>query len=107
MNELKRISVKLKEFEIKDKQKKYLNTQLRGMNKWIDEQVRRVAQKVSVIKTRSKYQGGIVFPYSSGDERDPYVIANIIPELAVVFETKERAPFKVVFESLQLLFETV
>jgi hypothetical protein len=43
-----------------------------------------------------------VFPYSSGDERDPYVIANLVPELAVVFETKERAPFKVVFEILKL-----
>jgi hypothetical protein len=30
------------------------------------------------------------------------VIANVVPELAVVFETKERAPFKVVFEILRL-----
>ena len=37
-----------------------------------------------------------------GDDRDPFVILGNIPELSAVFETKARAPFKIVFEVCRL-----
>ena len=37
-----------------------------------------------------------------GDDDDPFVILGNIPELSAVFETKARAPFKIVFEVCRL-----
>jgi len=37
-----------------------------------------------------------------GDDKDPFVILGNIPELSAVFETKVRAPFKIVFEVCRL-----
>ena len=37
-----------------------------------------------------------------GDDKDPYVILGNIPELSGVFETKARAPYKIVFEVCRL-----
>lgn len=37
-----------------------------------------------------------------GDDRDPFVILGNIPELSAVFETKARAPYKIVFEVCRL-----
>ena len=37
-----------------------------------------------------------------GDDRDPFVILGNIPEISAVFETKARAPFKIVFEVCRL-----
>lgn len=53
-------------------------------------------------ETKSKFKGGIVFPMKIGDDRDPFVILGNIPELSAVFETKARAPYKIVFEVCRL-----
>ena len=37
-----------------------------------------------------------------GDDKDPFVILGNIPELCGVFETKARAPYKIVFEVCRL-----
>ena len=37
-----------------------------------------------------------------GDDRDPFIILGNIPELSAVFETKARAPYKIVFEVCRL-----
>lgn len=37
-----------------------------------------------------------------GDDKDPFVILGNVPELSAVFETKARAPFKIVFEVCRL-----
>ena len=37
-----------------------------------------------------------------GDDKDPFVILGNIPELSAVFETKARAPYKIVFEVCRL-----
>ena len=37
-----------------------------------------------------------------GDDKDPFIILGNIPELSAVFETKARAPFKIVFEVCRL-----
>jgi hypothetical protein len=50
----------------------------------------------------AKYKGGIVFPFDQGDDVDPWVILRNIPELAAIYETKVRSPYKVVFEVCRL-----
>jgi hypothetical protein len=42
-----------------------------------------------------------VFPFEEGDDEDPSMILNIIPELAIPFNTKKRAPFKIVVETVK------
>jgi hypothetical protein len=44
----------------------------------------------------------VILPFHEGDDQDPYVIMKIIPELALAFDTKKRAPFRVVFEAVRL-----
>ena len=61
-----------------------------------------IANQVHTKETRAKYKGGIVFPFSQGDDVDPWVILRCVPELALIFETKVRTPFKVVFEVCKL-----
>lgn len=41
-------------------------------------------------------------PFQEGDDVDPCMIMNIIPELAIPFDTKKRAPFKIVLETIKL-----
>lgn len=59
--------------------------------------------QVDLITTQSKYNyNGVVLPFELGDDEDPSIILNIVPELALAFDTKKRAPFRVVFESVKL-----
>ena len=80
----------------------YLFRELRRINDWIETQVRSEATRVNLPDTKGRFKGGIVFPMRIGDDRDPFVILGNIPELAAVFETKARAPFKIVFEVCRL-----
>jgi len=41
-------------------------------------------------------------PFTEGDDLEPYVVMNILPELAQPFDTKKRAPFKIVMETVRL-----
>jgi hypothetical protein len=43
-----------------------------------------------------------VLPFEEGDDDDPSIVMSIIPELACFFETKKRAPIRVVFETVKL-----
>jgi len=36
------------------------------------------------------------------DDLDPYILMKIVPEFSITFNTKTRAPFKFVFEAVQL-----
>lgn len=45
---------------------------------------------------------GVILPFENGDDGDPSVIMNIVPELGVPFDTKKRSPFKIVFETVKL-----
>ena len=45
---------------------------------------------------------GVILPFEIGDDQDPSVIMNILPDLAVAFDTKKRSPFKIVFETVKL-----
>ena len=64
--------------------------------------MRSEAPRVNLPETKARFQGGIVFPMRIGDDRDPFVILGNIPELSAVFETKARAPYKIVFEVCRL-----
>lgn len=44
----------------------------------------------------------MIIPFGERDIEDPLVILSCIPDLSIIFETKERAPFKIVFEVCKL-----
>lgn len=46
---------------------------------------------------------GLILPCEAGggDDRDPLIIMKIIPELNQSFNTKERAPFKIIVETIR------
>lgn len=46
---------------------------------------------------------GLILPCESGggDDRDPLIIMKIIPELNQSFNTRERAPFKIIVETIR------
>lgn len=50
----------------------------------------------------AQFTGGMIIPFGQRDIEDPLVILSCIPELSIIFETKVRAPFKVVFEVCKL-----
>jgi hypothetical protein len=43
-----------------------------------------------------------MLPFDDSDDEDPRVVMNLIPELAIIFETKKRAPIRVVYETVKL-----
>ena len=102
MSNLTNLSLKLKDPKLGKDKNNYLFRELRCINNWIDTDIRSEAHRVSLPDTRARFKGGIVFPMRIGDDRDPYVILGNIPELSAVFETKARAPFKIVFEVCRL-----
>ena len=102
MSDLTNLSLKLKDPKIGKDKNNFLFRELKRINNWIDTQVRSEAPRVNLPETKARFQGGIVFPMRIGDDRDPFVILGNIPELSAVFETKARAPFKIVFEVCRL-----
>ena len=100
--ELRRLSLNLKDPQIAKEQDNYLYRELKRLNSWIQLAVREEAYKINTVETKARFQGGIVLPFKCGDDKNPYVILGSIPELASVFETKARAPFKIVFEVCRL-----
>ena len=78
----------------------HLKKKLDEINDWIRDDVR---SQVDSITTQSKYcYNGVVLPFELGDDQDPFIIMNIVSELALSFDTKKRAPFRVVFETVKL-----
>ena len=102
MSDLTNLSLKLKDPKIGKDKNNFLFRELKRINNWIDTQVRSEAPRVNLPETKARFQGGIVFPMRIGDDRDPFVILGNIPELSAVFETKARAPYKIVFEVCRL-----
>lgn len=43
----------------------------------------------------------MVFPLEEADDLNPIIIINILPELGYCFNTKARAPLKLVFETVR------
>ena len=96
------MSLNLKDPRIVREKHNFLFRELKRLNEWIEKSVRMEAYKIHTVETKAKYAGGIVFPFKFGDDQNPYVILGAVPELAQVFETKARAPYKVVFEVCKL-----
>ena len=42
-----------------------------------------------------------MLPFEQGSDSDPHIAVRIIPELNQAFNTKERAPFKIIMETLR------
>ena len=102
MSDLTALSLKLKDPKIGKDKNNYLYRELKRINEWIEQNVRLEASRVILPETKARFRGGIVFPMKIGDDRDPFVILGNIPELSGVFETKARAPYKIVFEVCRL-----
>ena len=102
MSDLTALSLKLKDPKIGKDKNNYLYRELKRINDWIEQNVRQEASRVILPETKARFRGGIVFPMKIGDDRDPFVILGNIPELSGVFETKARAPYKIVFEVCRL-----
>lgn len=99
VDQLKYLSIKLKNLALNERQN-HLKRKLEEINSWVLNSVR---SQVDTITTSSKYNyNGVVLPFSLGDDSDPSIIMNIVADLAFSFDTKKRAPFKVVFETLKL-----
>ena len=99
------MSINLKDPNVKQQpqgQDKLLHSKLSGLNQWIEKEVRKFKDEAQTEESKAKFKGGIVFPFDQGDDVDPWVILRNIPELGAVYETKARAPFKVVFEVCRL-----
>ena len=96
------MSLSIKDPKVNRDKDNYLFRELKRLNDWIDKAVRKESYKINTVETRAKFTGGIVFPYRFGDDMNPFVILGCIPELASIFETKARAPFKIVFEVCRL-----
>ncbi len=41
-------------------------------------------------------------PLDEGDDEDPRIIMGFIPDLVIPFDTKKRAPYRCVFETVKL-----
>lgn len=41
-------------------------------------------------------------PLDEGDDEDPRIVMSILPELVIPFDTKKRAPFRCVLETVRL-----
>jgi len=79
VDQLKYLSIKLKNFQTKDRMN-ILQNRLNDINTWVDANVRK---EISNIQSMSKYKyHGVVIPFSEGDDEDPYMVMSIIPELA-------------------------
>jgi hypothetical protein len=77
-----------------------LREKLREVNGWIDETVR---DKLLKIHTDCKFNYmGIILPFEEGDDLNPRMIVNIVANLGLPFNTKKRAPFRIVFETVTL-----
>ena len=102
MSDLTNLSLRLKDPKIGKDKNNFLFRELKRINEWVETNVRAEAHRVTLPDTKARFKGGIVFPMRIGDDRDPFVILGNIPELSAVFETKARAPFKIVFEVCRL-----
>jgi len=80
--------------------KEVLVEKLEECNGWINECIR---DKLPNIKTDCKFNYmGVILPFEEGDDMNPRIVVKVLPELAIPFNTKKRAPFRIVFETVTL-----
>jgi hypothetical protein len=80
--------------------KEVLIEKLDKVNEWIGDTIR---DKITGIETECKFNYmGIILPFEEGDDLNPRMVVKIISNLALPFNTKKRAPFRIVFETVTL-----
>ena len=75
-----------------------MKAELNKLNTWINETIRKEHKQAETAYVQALFLGGVILPFGQHDIEDPLVINKCVPELSIIFETKKRAPFKVVFE---------
>ena len=99
MDILKATSLKLKNYEIEERNP-ILQSKITELNRWIIKDLRNWE-----IDHESDYEvkfHGIMIPLHEGDDKDPAIIVNLLSEMAKSFNTKQRCPIMVVFETINL-----
>lgn len=97
LDRLKSISIRLKNQEV-DLRNDILRSKLREVNRWLIKELR-----TWEVASESDYEvkfHGIMIPLLEGDDSDPFLIVNLIPELARCFNTKQRCPINIVIETV-------
>eukprot|EP00826_Nyctotherus_ovalis_P063931 TRINITY_DN9373_c0_g1_i10.p1 TRINITY_DN9373_c0_g1~~TRINITY_DN9373_c0_g1_i10.p1 ORF type:complete len:440 (+),score=136.98 TRINITY_DN9373_c0_g1_i10:222-1541(+) len=92
-------AIQLKAFDQEARRVK-LKTFLTEKNQWIEEKLRE--KKIDEKSKYSTYYKGIVLPFEVGDDKDPTQVVSIVPELGTCYNTKRRAPYRIVFETIKL-----
>ena len=121
ITDLKLMSQELKGI-VPTKRSDHLMVELTKLNHWIESHIQSVVQsspieswKLSDSPTSQrkslKHSGikgpyrfnyhGLMLPFDGGDDEDPHIMVKIVPELNQAFNTKERAPFKIVCETIK------
>ena len=101
------------------KRSDHLMVELTKLNSWIECHIQSVIQsndwklnehqpqqrkslKNSGIKGPYRFNyHGLIIPFDGNDDEDPHILVKIVPELNQAFNTKERAPFKIVCETIR------
>eukprot|EP00826_Nyctotherus_ovalis_P045769 TRINITY_DN5098_c0_g1_i1.p1 TRINITY_DN5098_c0_g1~~TRINITY_DN5098_c0_g1_i1.p1 ORF type:complete len:308 (-),score=97.26 TRINITY_DN5098_c0_g1_i1:15-938(-) len=92
-------TLKLKEIDLHSRFPS-LSKFLVGMNQWIEEKVR--GKNVEMSAKYKRYYKGVMIPLEVGADEDPVLIVNIAVELGHCYNTRKRAPYKIVFETIKL-----
>ena len=96
---LTRAAIRLKEVDEKVRSSA-LNAFFTERNKWIEDKIR--MRKIDLNSKYKKYYKGIVLPLEVGDDADPTIILQVVPELGHCYNTKKRSPYKIAFETIKL-----
>lgn len=79
-----------------------MQSYLSSLNDWLDYTIRRKGIEISTA-SKCLYHAGLLVPIGSRDiQKGVRVIMSIRPELSKIFNTKTRAPYLVVFETVSL-----
>ena len=95
---MKKLALELKDYDIKER-KPRLMKKVQILNNWIDSKLRNENFEFDT-DFKIKFQG-LIFPMELGDDEDPIVVGNILPERCWVFNTKKRSPVMVCFETVR------
>lgn len=97
LEDLKNLAIEIKDIEQKER-KNYLINKVANINLGIDKKLRNFTFDFET-DLKVKFQG-LVFPIKTGDDEDPFLIVNLVPERGHVFNTKKRAPVMICFETI-------
>jgi len=99
INNLINVARELNEMEKAYRQQRLLEF-LKRQNMWIGRAIRE--KKIDTESKYKDYYKGLVIPLETGDDSNPRLILRIIPELGYCYSTRQRTPYKIVIETIEL-----